>query len=93
MSKMQLILSFAVPFVVSFIMTPAVRNMAIKWRIREKPNGRNNGDIAHIGGVAIVTSIMIGLVPVFLFFIIRCSVSIVLLSVLIVSGFTIFMLG
>jgi len=90
---MQLFISFTVPFVVCFALTAVVRDMAVKWKIREKPNGRNNGDIAHIGGVAIATSIMIGLVPVFLFFIVRCPVSITFLSVLIVSGFTIFMLG
>ena len=93
MSIMQLIISFVVPFIVSLAMTPMVRDMALKWKIREKPNGRNNGDIAHIGGVAIVTSIMIGLVPVFLFFVPRHPVSIVFLSILIVSGFTIFLLG
>lgn len=93
MSAIQIFISFIIPFAVSFALTPVVRDMAVKWKIREKPNGRNNGDIAHIGGVAIATSIMIGLVPVFLFFVVRCPISITYLSVLIVSGFTIFMLG
>ncbi len=93
MPLIQLVVSFAIPFVIVLAMTPLVRNMAARWKISEKPNGRSNGDIAHLGGVVIVISVIVGLVPVFLFFVVSHSVTTVFLSVLILSGFTIFLLG
>lgn len=93
METARLITSFLVSFLVCMAVTPLVRGMAIRWKITEKPNGRASGDIAHIGGVAIVSAIMAGLVPVFLFFIVKEPVSRILATVLVVSGFTIFLLG
>jgi len=89
----NLTVSFLVSFLVSLAVTPLVRGMAARWKIVEKPNGRANGEIAHIGGVAIVSAIMIGLVPVFLFFVTMDPLTKILITILIVSGFTIFMLG
>ncbi len=93
MTWTNLIVSFLVSFLVSLAVTPLVRGMAARWKIAEKPNGRANGEIAHIGGVAIVSAIMVGLVPVFLFFVTMEHLTKILITILIVSGFTIFMLG
>jgi len=68
--------------------------MAVRWRIAEKPNGRTGrGEIAHIGGVAIIGAIVFSMIPVFLFFLPQHPVNRAFLPVMIASGFLIFLLG
>ena len=93
MSYSDIVAPFCLSFLVCFIMTPLIRNIAVRWRICEKPNDRVNGDIAHIGGVAIVAAMVVGLVPVFLFLVEEQMLPRVFFPVLIVSGFIIFVLG
>jgi len=93
LSYSDVVAPFCLSFLVCFIMTPLIRNIAARWRICEKPNDRANGDIAHIGGVAIVAAMMAGLVPVFLFLVEEQMLPRIFFPVLIVSGFIIFVLG
>ncbi len=80
-------------FILCYIFTPFVRGMAVRWKIGEKPNGRNSRDIAHIGGIAIITAILLTLIPVFLFYLPGNPFYRAFLPVLIASGFLIFLLG
>ncbi|MFO7915092.1 MAG: MraY family glycosyltransferase [Candidatus Krumholzibacteriales bacterium] len=93
LSYSGIVVPFCLSFLVCFMMTPLVRNIAARWKICDKPNDRANGDIAHIGGVAIVAAIVVGLVPVFLFLVEEQMLPRVFFPVLIVSGFIIFVLG
>ncbi|MDH4036100.1 MAG: undecaprenyl/decaprenyl-phosphate alpha-N-acetylglucosaminyl 1-phosphate transferase [Candidatus Krumholzibacteria bacterium] len=49
------LLVFATALAVSVIATPAVRSLAVRWRIGNKPNGRaiNRNAIPHLGGIAL----------------------------------------
>ncbi|MBD3180156.1 MAG: hypothetical protein GF417_11525 [Candidatus Latescibacteria bacterium] len=93
LSYSDIIIPFSLSFLVCFVITPLIRNIAVRWKICEKPNDRANGDIAHIGGVAIVAAILVGLVPVFLFLVEEQILPRVFFPILIVSGFIIFVLG
>ena len=93
MSTFGLIMASALAFVLSLIFTPLVRGIAVRWKICEKPNGRTNRDIAHIGGVAIIGSILFTLIPVFLLYLPENPVNKAFVPVLVASGFLIFFLG
>ncbi len=94
MSATDHIITFAISVIVGLILTPVAIGMAARWRIAEKPNGRTGrGEIAHIGGVAIIGAIGFSLIPVFLFFLPQHPVNRAFLPVIIASGFLIFLLG
>lgn len=93
MSFSDILAPFCLSFLVCFLMTPLIRSIAVRWKLCEKPNDRANGDIAHIGGVAIVAGIVVGLVPVFLFLAEEHLLPRIFFPVLILSGFIIFVLG
>jgi len=88
-----LIVSSVLSFIFGYCFTPLVRGIAMRWKIREKPNGRTNRDIAHIGGVAIIGAIIFTLIPVFLFYLPHDLLHTAFLPVFIASGFLIFLLG
>ncbi len=94
MTALEYIITFASSLVLGLILTPMAIGMAVRWRIAEKPNGRNGREeIAHIGGVAITGAIVFSLMIVFLFLLPRHPVNRVFLPVLIAAGFPIFLLG
>lgn len=93
MATYGLIISFVLPCALALAFTPVVRGLARRLGIAEKPNGRTNRDIAHIGGAAIIGSILFGLIAVFLFFLDGGSVGQALVPVLVASGFLVFLLG
>ncbi len=93
MTIVGLIVSLALSFVFGYCLTPFVKGIAVRWKIGEKPNGRNSRDIAHIGGVAIIGAVLFTLIPVFLFHLPPDPYYKAFLPVLIASGFLIFMLG
>jgi UDP-GlcNAc:undecaprenyl-phosphate GlcNAc-1-phosphate transferase len=88
-----LIVTPVLAFVLSVLFTPLVRGIAVRWKICEKPNGRTSRDIAHIGGVAIIGSILFALIPAFLFFIPDSELNKAFIPILVASGFLIFFLG
>jgi len=91
---MDYIIVFAIALILGLILTPMAIGMAVRWRIAEKPNGRTGREeIAHIGGVAIIGSIVFSLIPVFLFFLPQHPINRAFLPVFIASGFLIFLLG
>ena len=94
MSATDYIITFATSAILGLILTPMAIGMAVRWRITEKPNGRTGrGEIAHIGGVAIIGAIVFSLIAVFLFFLPQHPVNRAFLPVMIASGFLIFLLG
>ncbi len=93
MTKIGLILAVVLSFALGSLFTPFVRGMAVRLRICEKPNGRTNRDIAHIGGVGIIGAILFTLLPLFLFFLPDSPVVRAFTPVLIASGFLVFLLG
>ena len=94
MTAADYLITFAISAVLGLILTPMAIGMAVRWRIAEKPNGRTSrGEIAHIGGVAIIGAIIFSLIPVFLFFLPQHPVNRAFLPVFIASGFLIFLLG
>lgn len=94
MAVMDYIITFAISVILGLILTPMAIGMAVRWRIAEKPNGRTGrGEIAHIGGVAIIGAIVFSLIPVFLFFLPQHPINRAFLPVFIASGFLIFLLG
>jgi UDP-GlcNAc:undecaprenyl-phosphate GlcNAc-1-phosphate transferase len=93
LTAIGLVVSAALSFMFGYASTPLVRGMAVRWKLCEKPNGRTNRDIAHIGGVAIIGAILFTLIPVFLFFLPSDPLHSAFLPVLIASGFVIFLLG
>ncbi len=93
MTVVGLIVSLVLSFVLGIFLAPLVIGIAIRWKIREKPNGRSNRDIAHIGGIAIVGAILFTLIPVFLFHLPDDPLHRAFLPVLIASGFLAFLLG
>ncbi len=94
MTATDYIITFVTSAVLGLILTPMAIGMAVRWRIAEKPNGRTGrGEIAHIGGVAIIGAIVFSLIPVFLFFLPHHPVNRAFLPVIIASGFIIFLLG
>lgn len=94
MAVMDYVITFAISLILGLILTPMAIGMAVRWRIAEKPNGRTGrGEIAHIGGVAIIGAIIFSLIPVFLFFLPHHPINRAFLPVLIASGFLIFLLG
>ena len=94
MTAIDHILTFAISLILGLILTPMAIGMAVRWRIAEKPNGRTGrGEIAHIGGVAIIGAIVFSLITVFLFFLPQHPVNRAFLPVIIASGFLIFLLG
>jgi UDP-GlcNAc:undecaprenyl-phosphate GlcNAc-1-phosphate transferase len=92
-SRFGLIMASALAFLLSLIFTPLVRGIAVRWKICEKPNGRTNRDIAHIGGVAIIGAILFTLIPVFLLYLPENPMNKAFVPVLVASGFLIFFLG
>ncbi len=88
-----LILPLGIALVMGSILTPLAIGIAVRWKIVEKPNGRTSREIAHIGGVAIIGSIVFALIPVFLFHLHAEPVNRAFLPVFIASGFLIFLLG
>ena len=94
MSAVDYLITFAVSLVLGLILTPMAIGMAVRWRISEKPNGRTGrGEIAHIGGVAIIGAIVFAMILVFLFFLPHHPVNRAFLPVIVASGFLIFLLG
>ncbi len=94
MTVLDYLITFATALTLGLMLTPMAIGMAVRWRISEKPNGRTGrGEIAHIGGVAIIGAIVFALIPVFLFFIPQFPVNRAFLPVIISSGFLIFLLG
>ncbi len=94
MTAIDYLVTFAISLILGLILTPMAIGMAVRWRIAEKPNGRTGrGEIAHIGGVAIIGAIIFSLIPVFLFFLPHHPVNRAFLPVIIASGFLIFLLG
>jgi len=93
LTKMGLLLAVVCSFALGSLFTPLVRGMAARLRISEKPNGRNSRDIAHIGGVAIISAILFTLLPLFLFFLPDSPLMQAFVPVLIASGFLVFLLG
>lgn len=93
MTLSGLILPMAIAMAMGFILTPLAVGIAVRWKIVDKPNGRTSREIAHIGGVAIIGSIVFALIPVFLFDLHGNPVNRAFLPVFIASGFLIFLLG
>jgi UDP-GlcNAc:undecaprenyl-phosphate GlcNAc-1-phosphate transferase len=94
MTATQYFITFATSAILGLVFTPMAIGMAVRWRIAEKPNGRTGrGEIAHIGGVAIIGSIMFSMILVFLFFLPQHPLNRAFLPVIIASGFLIFLLG
>ncbi|MBN2184959.1 MAG: undecaprenyl/decaprenyl-phosphate alpha-N-acetylglucosaminyl 1-phosphate transferase [Candidatus Krumholzibacteriota bacterium] len=87
------ILPLILSFVFGLVFTPLTIAIAVRWNIVEKPNGRNTREIAHIGGVAIIGSILFSLIPAFLFFLPSSRLNGVFVPILIASGFITFILG
>lgn len=93
MSLIGFIVATGLSFLLGLLFTPFVIGIAIRWKICEKPNGRTNRDIAHIGGVAIIGAILFTLIPVFLFILPDDLLHNIFLPLLIAGGFLIFFLG
>ena len=93
MSTFGLIMASALAFLLSFVFTPLVRGIAVRWKICEKPNGRTSRDIAHIGGVAIIGAILFTLIPVFLLYLTDNPLNKAFVPILVASGFLTFFLG
>ena len=93
MTYTGLILPLVLSFLFGLVFTPLTITIAVRWNIVEKPNGRNNREIAHIGGVAIIGGILFSLLPAFLFFLPESPLNGVLVPILIASGFITFILG
>jgi len=70
-----------------------VRSLAIKLDIGDKPNGRTSRNIAHIGGIAIISAILFTLIVVFMFFLEGITLSRIFSPIFIASGFLIFLIG
>jgi UDP-GlcNAc:undecaprenyl-phosphate GlcNAc-1-phosphate transferase len=87
------IVSFVLSFFFGYCLTPLVKGIAVRWKLTEKPNGRNGRDIAHIGGVAIIGAVLFTLIVVFLFHLPPDQLYKAFNPVLIASGFLIFLLG
>ena len=88
-----LILPLILSFLLGLVFTPLTIAIAVRWNIADKPNGRNNREIAHIGGVAIIGGILFALIPAFLFFLPLSPLNGVFVPILIASGFITFLLG
>lgn len=60
--------SFAFAFVVSLVLTPVIRTVALRWRIGDKPNGRriHTRMIPHLGGIALVLGMTAGMAALLL---------------------------
>lgn len=58
---------FASALVVSLVTTPAIRAIALRWDLGDKPNGRKLHDrpIPHLGGIALFLGIIAALVAFF----------------------------
>jgi len=58
---------FGSALVVSLLTTPAVRAIALRWQLGDKPNGRKLHDspIPHLGGIALFLAILVALVSFF----------------------------
>ncbi len=94
MTVTDYVITFAMSAILGLVLTPMAIGMAVRWRITEKPNGRTGrGEIAHIGGEAVIGAIVFSLIPVFLFFLPHYPVNRAFLPVIISSGFLIFLLG
>ncbi|MBN2070505.1 MAG: undecaprenyl/decaprenyl-phosphate alpha-N-acetylglucosaminyl 1-phosphate transferase [Candidatus Krumholzibacteriota bacterium] len=93
MTAAGLILPLILSFILGLVFTPLAIAIALRWNIAEKPNGRNNREIAHIGGVAIIGGILFALIPAFLFFLPQYPLNRVFVPILIASGFITFLLG
>jgi UDP-GlcNAc:undecaprenyl-phosphate GlcNAc-1-phosphate transferase len=88
-----LIIPPVLAFILSFVFTPLIRGIAVRWKICEKPNGRTSRDIAHIGGVAIIGGMLFALIPAFLFILPGDPLHRAVVPVLVASGFLTFFLG
>jgi UDP-GlcNAc:undecaprenyl-phosphate GlcNAc-1-phosphate transferase len=89
----QLLVPLAVALVIGFMLIPVVIGMAVRWKVCDKPNGRTNREIAHIGGIAIFGAVLFSLVTVFLFVLPDHPLNRTILPVLITSGIFTFLLG
>jgi UDP-GlcNAc:undecaprenyl-phosphate GlcNAc-1-phosphate transferase len=60
-------IAFASALVVSLIVTPMVRAIALRWRLGDKPNGRKLHDrpIPHLGGIALFLGVLASLTAFF----------------------------
>src|SRR5678816_1801585 len=58
---------FGSALVVSLLTTPAIRAIALRWELGDKPNGRklNDSQITHLGGIALFLAILVALVSFF----------------------------
>jgi UDP-GlcNAc:undecaprenyl-phosphate GlcNAc-1-phosphate transferase len=58
-------LAFGSAFVVSLVVTPLVRRLALRWRLGDKPNGRklDTRPIPHLGGIALFIGVAAALAP------------------------------
>jgi len=87
------ITAFALSFFLCSAFTPLVRGIAVKLDIGNKPNGRGNRNIAHIGGISIIGAILFALIPVYIFFLDIHPINRVFFPIFVASGFLIFLLG
>jgi len=64
----SILTAFLIALIVTVVLTPVVRKIALRWRLGDKPNGRKFHPhmIPHLGGVAIVLGTVAGLVAAIL---------------------------
>jgi UDP-GlcNAc:undecaprenyl-phosphate/decaprenyl-phosphate GlcNAc-1-phosphate transferase len=93
LTKIGLILAVVLSFTFCWLFTSLVREVAVRLRICEKPNGRTSREIAHIGGIGIIGAIVFTLIPLYLFYLPGGPVERAFTPVLIASGFLVFLLG
>src|SRR5262245_36440989 len=60
-------IAFASALLVSLVVTPIVRAIALRWRLGDKPNGRklNDRPIPHLGGIALFFGVFAALITFF----------------------------
>jgi len=87
------ILAVGLSFILCSIFTPMVRGLAVRLDIGDKPNGRTSRNIAHIGGIAIISAILFTLIVVFMFFLEGLTLSRIFSPIFVASGFLIFLIG
>ncbi len=93
MAALGLILAVILSFVFGSLFTSLVREVAVRLRIFEKPNGRTSREIAHLGGIGIIGAVLFTLLPLYLFYLPGGPAERAFTPVLIASGFLVFLLG
>ncbi|MCZ6767099.1 MAG: MraY family glycosyltransferase [bacterium] len=70
MANLQVLLAFVLSFSVVAIVTPLIRLLALRWKLGDKPNGRNlhTSTIPHLGGIGMVAGVVLTLVVIGRFF-------------------------